>query len=85
LQGVKKVLLNIEKKHGLTMFDRILGDDPTIKLGTLKPIKCQNKWYAAIFITQEVPDAKKLSICHPRDTGISCSFSLELRYFRFYR
>lgn len=58
LQGVKRVPFHVEGKHWLSIFDKILGNDPTIKLGTLKLLKRKNKWYALIAITQEVPDAK---------------------------
>jgi IS605 OrfB family transposase len=58
LQGVKRVPLNVEGKHWLPIFDKVLGNDPTLKLGTLKLLKRKHKWYALIAITQEVPDAK---------------------------
>jgi IS605 OrfB family transposase len=58
LQGIKRVPLNVGGKHWLPIFDKILGGDPTIKLGTLKLLKRKRKWYALIAITQEVPDAK---------------------------
>ncbi len=58
LQGIKRVPLNVEGKHWLPILDKILGKDPTIKLGTLKLLKRKNKWYAAITITQDVPEVK---------------------------
>jgi IS605 OrfB family transposase len=58
LQGVKRVPIEVEGKYWVPVFDKILGGDPTIRLGTLKLLKRKNKWYALISITQEVPDVK---------------------------
>ena len=58
LQGVKRVPFEIKSNHWQSLLDRLLDEDETIFKGTLKLYQNQNKWYALVALTEEVPEVK---------------------------
>ena len=55
IKGIKRVPLAVESSHWQPILDRLLAGDSTIKQGFLKLIRQRGKWYALIYLVQDVP------------------------------